>query len=124
MPPRAIRGCPAPTQRPHDVGSVVWLYRAGVDPAIGFPGFPSIATETTGWAESMRRLRKRLHLPSSRNVLRISMRVINSGQLGGLKLQWTLHHHLQTGALRDDNLVTSSEKRVDQTTGHARKTTN
>ena len=61
-------------------------------------------------------------LPSSRNVLRISAYVINSVQLRGLQLQRTLHHHLQAGALRNDDLVAAREQRIDQCTGHAGET--
>src|SRR6185437_8195446 len=122
MPRQAKQGCRVPRPRPRGDGYAGHAHPADAAPVIDFRRCPSIATEATGGADDVRRLREWPRLPSTRNVLRISMHVINSIQLLGPEFQWPLHHHLQAGALRDDDLVATGEERIDQAAGDSGKT--
>src|ERR1700753_3945840 len=124
MPRRARREYRASTRPLRGCACGAPLCRADAVPASGLPDSPSIATKATGGTDDVRRLRERLRLASTRNVLRIAMHVTNAVQLRGLQLQRTLHHHLQAGALRYDHLVAACEQRIDQSSSHAAESVN
>src|ERR1700733_9993748 len=122
MPQRARREYRGSRRRRRDCACGAPLCRADAVPANGLPDSPSIATKATGGTDDVRKLREWLRMPSTRNVLRIAAHVTNAVQLRGLQLQRTLHHHLQAGALRYDDLVAAREQLIDQCTSHAAET--